>query len=182
MRPSSSKAPLLGSVHTTPGVAGPRTPAERWVLRAWVCFGSGTEFSSEDEEKVYGTLPWECLLLFEAPASVAALILGKDYFISSCFFLSLLFFISLSCFPSSPILCGSLRRSSPCPGSFTPLISYFPLSEYSHSSTPTLFPLLPLLHPTLLFSFSISLILPFQHMTDCVINVHHKPLFLLATH
>lgn len=91
MRPSSSKALLLGSVHATPGVAGPRTPAEWWVLRAWVCFGSGTEFSSEDEEKVYGTLPWECLLLFEAPASVAALILGKDYFISSCFFLSLLF-------------------------------------------------------------------------------------------
>lgn len=59
-------------------------------------FGSGTEFSSEDEEKVYGTLPRECLLLFEAPASVAALILGKDYFISSCSFLSLLFFISLS--------------------------------------------------------------------------------------
>lgn len=140
VRPSSSKALLLGSMHATPGVAGPWTPAEWWVLRAWVCFGSGTEFSSEDEEKVYGTLPWECLLLFEAPALVAALILGKDYFISSCFFLSLLFFVSLSRFPSSQILCGSLRRSSPCPGSVTLLISYFPLSEYTHSSTPTLLP------------------------------------------
>lgn len=50
-RPSSSKARLLGSLHATPGVAGPRTPAEGWVLRAWACFGSGTEFSSEDEEK-----------------------------------------------------------------------------------------------------------------------------------
>lgn len=53
-------------------------------------FGSGTEFSSEDEEKVYGTLPRECLLLFEAPVLVAALISGKDYFISSRSFLSLL--------------------------------------------------------------------------------------------
>lgn len=128
--PSSSKAALLGSVHTTPGVAGPRTPAEWWVLRAWVCLDQGLKFSSEDEEKVYGTLPWECLLLFEAPVLVAALISGKDYFISSCSFLSLF----LSHFPSTRVLWGSLRRSSPCPCSFTPLISNFPLSEYTQPS------------------------------------------------
>lgn len=61
----------------------------------------------------------------------------------------------------------------------------FPTSPFQSTPIPPpplFFPLLPLLHPTLLFSFSISSILPFQHMTDCVINVHHKPLFLLATH
>lgn len=42
--PSSSKAVLLGSVHATPGVAGPRTPAEWWVLRAWACLDQGLNF------------------------------------------------------------------------------------------------------------------------------------------
>lgn len=185
VRPSSSKALLLGSMHATPGVAGPRTPAEWWVLRAWVCFGSGTEFSSEDEEKVYGTLPWECLLLFEAPALVAALILGKDYFISSCFFLSFFLF-------SSSSLSHAFHHLRFCADLLGDLLLALALSLYSFPTSPfqstpippppLFFPLLPLLHPTLLFSFSISSILPFQHMTDCVINVHHKPLFLLATH
>ena len=58
--------------------------------RAWACLDQGLNFSSEDEEKVYGTLPWERLLLFEAPVLVAALISGKDYFISVCSLLSLL--------------------------------------------------------------------------------------------
>ena len=44
MGPSSSKAALLGSVRATPGVAGPRTPAERWVLRAWACLDQGLNF------------------------------------------------------------------------------------------------------------------------------------------
>ncbi len=44
MSPSSSKAPLLGSVHATPGVARPRTPAEWWVLRAWACLDQGLNF------------------------------------------------------------------------------------------------------------------------------------------
>lgn len=150
-------------------------------------FGSGTEFSSEDEEKVYGTLPRECLSLFEAPASVVALILVKDYFISSCFFLSCSLLHYISRLPPSPIMCGSLRRLSPYPGSFTLLISYVLLSDCAHSflfffPPPPLPSMLPLLHRTILFSFYTSSILPFQHMTDCVINVHHKPLFLLATH
>lgn len=71
-------------------------------------FGSGTEFSSEDEETVYGTLPWECLLLFEAPVLVAALIFGKGLF----YLLLFLSFCSssLSCSPKTQIwskdLCG----------------------------------------------------------------------------
>lgn len=153
-------------------------------------FGSGTEFSSEDEEKVYGTLPRECLLPFEAPASVAALILGKDYFISSCSFLSRLFFISHSLAFHLLRFCAdllgdllalalSLHSFPTSPFQSTPIFFFF---SFFFTFTPTLFPLLPPLHPTLFLSFSISSILPFQHMTDCVINVHHKPLFLLATH
>lgn len=44
MSPSSSKTALLGSARTTPGVAGPRTPAEWWVLRAWACLDQGLNF------------------------------------------------------------------------------------------------------------------------------------------
>lgn len=188
MGPSSSKAPLLGSVRASPGVAGPQTPAEWWVLRAWACLDQGLNFSSEDEEKVYGTLPWECLLLFEAPVLVAALILWKDYFISSCSFLSLLLLLLLlrrSLTFHQLRFCALLLGDLLLALALSPLISHFSISEYTHSSfatTPTLFPLLPLLHPTLFFFFSIFSILPFQHMTDCVINEHHKPLFLLATH
>ncbi|KAK1890914.1 Nuclear receptor coactivator 3, partial [Dissostichus eleginoides] len=40
-----------------PGSRRPRTPAGRRVLRAWACLDQGLNFSSEDEEKVYGTLP-----------------------------------------------------------------------------------------------------------------------------
>lgn len=76
--------------------------------------------------------------------------------------------LSLHSFPTSPF------QSTP--------IFFFFFSFFFFTFTPTLFPLLPPLHPTLFLSFSISSILPFQHMTDCVINVHHKPLFLLATH
>lgn len=146
-------------------------------------FGSGTEFSSEDEEKVYGTLPRECLLLFEAPASVAALILGKDYFISSCFFFPVLFFITFSHLPHL-WFCTNLLGDRPLTLALS--VISFPMSRFhcAHCffSPPPLHSLLPLLHRTVLFSFYTSSILPFQHMTDCVINVHHKPLFLLATH
>lgn len=44
---NSSKTPFsLGSLRlATPGAAGSGTPAAGWVLRARLCFGSGTEFS-----------------------------------------------------------------------------------------------------------------------------------------
>lgn len=154
-----------------------------WTLGV---FGSGTEFSSEEEKKVYGTLPRECLLLFEVPASVAALILVKDYFISSCFF-SFLFSSSSPFLTSRHVwLCVDLLGD--CPLTLALSLFSFPMSCFQCARSFLCFPppplpsLLPLLHRTILFSFYASSILPFQHMTDCVINVHHKPLFLLATH
>lgn len=185
MSPSSSKAALLGSVRATPGVAGPSDTCRVVGAESLGVFGSGTEFSSEDEEKVYGTLPWECLLLFEAPVLVAALILGKDYFISSCFFLSLLL-------PPSSSLSLAFRQLRFCADLLGDLLlalalslHSFPISPFQSTPIPLFTPtptLFPLLHPTLFFFSPISSILPFQHMTDCVINEHHKPLFLLATH
>lgn len=44
MCPSGSKAHLLGRAHATPGVAGPWTPAEWWVLRALACLDQGLNF------------------------------------------------------------------------------------------------------------------------------------------
>lgn len=133
MSPSSSKAALLGSVHATPGVAGPRTPAEWWVLRAWACLDQGLNFplkmrkrfmarSHESISDSLKLLSWWLLL-------------SRETIILSPRFLSVL----LSCFPSTPVLCGgSLRRSSPCPCSYTPLIPNFPLSVL-----PSLFPPAP---------------------------------------
>lgn len=77
-----------------------------------------------------------------------------------------------------------------CPLTLALSLFSFPMScfqivliPFSFFSPPPPLPsLFPLLHRTILFSFYTSSILPFQHMTDCVINVHHKPLFLLATH
>lgn len=182
--PSSSKAALLGSVHATPGVTGPRTPAARWVLRelgrVWI---RDWIFSSEDGEKVYGMLPWECLLLFEAPVLVAALISGKGLFY-------LLLFLS---FPSSLTrLFHQLRFWADLLGDLLLALALslhsFPISPFQSTPSPLSHshphsPLCFLCCTPLSFSFPpISSILPFQHMTDCVINEHHKPLFLLATH
>lgn len=193
MGPSSSKAALLGSVRATPGVAGPRTPAERWVLRARACLDQGLNFplkmrkrfmarSHESVSCSLKLLSWWLLLSWER------IILSPP--VPFFLFLSLISpslsrSLSVSLSINSGFSCRSLRRSSPCPCTFTPLISYFPLSDAPiplFTPTPTPVPLLPLLHPTLFLFFSISSILPFQHMTDCVINEHHKPLFLLATH
>lgn len=187
MGPSSSKAALLGSVRATPGVAGPRTPAERWVLRAWACLDQGLNFplkmrkrfmarSHESVSCSLKLLSWWLLLSWER------IILSPPvpFFLFFFFvFISLPLSLNSGFVRISPQIFLLLR---PC--SFTPLISYFPLSEYAHSSFHRHPPLsLPLCcTPLSFFFFSISSILPFQHMTDCVINEHHKPLFLLATH
>lgn len=120
----------------------------------------GLNFPLKMRKKVYGTLPWECLLLFEA----AALILGKDYFISPCFFLSFFPFVFLLLLfrhcrfrvdlfrdrvphplflsPSHFILCF-LFRAHPLP-----LPAPYPLLPKQHPRTPFLF--LYLLYSSLL--------------------------------
>lgn len=44
MCPSVSKVLLLRSVQDAPGVAGPQTPADWRLLRAWVCLDQGLNF------------------------------------------------------------------------------------------------------------------------------------------
>lgn len=180
---------LLGSVHATPGVAGPRTPAERWVLRAWACLDQGLNFPLKMRKRFMARSHESVSCSLKLLSWWLLLSLGKDYFISSCSFLSLLLLLlRLHLSPAFPQLrfCADLSADLP------PLLLALshrsfpisPFSEYAHSSFhPHPHSLFPLLHPTLFFFFfSISSILPFQHMTDCVINEHHKPLFLLATH
>lgn len=184
MSPSSSKAMQLGSVHTSPGVAGLRTPAEWWVLRAWACLDQGLIFPLKMRKGLWhapmrvSTALWSSCL-----GGCSYLRKGLFYLLPPLSFLSSS--SSSSSLTSTQVSCRSLRRSSACPCSLPPLISNFPFLEYNHpifTTSPTLLSLLPLLHPTLFFFFSVCSILSFQHMTDCVINEHHKPLFLLATH
>jgi hypothetical protein len=85
------------------------------------------------------------------------------------------------CLPQSPIFLSLFLHSSLIPNFlFHKLVhpAYFltssPLSLCLHP-----LPLLPLRPTPFLF---LSTFLPFQHMTGRVINEHHKPLFLLATH
>lgn len=102
----------------------------------------GLNFPLKMRKKVYGTLPWECLLLFEAPASVAALILGKDYFISLFLSLSSLLRLSLSLsITSGFVWISSEILSLPLPPS---LCSFHtaPFLGYTHSSAPALCPFL----------------------------------------
>lgn len=105
----------------------------------------------------------------------------------------LLLFLSFPFSSSSPFLTSHHLRLcvdllGDCPLTVGLSLLLFPMSCFQSASIPFLFPppplpsLLPLLHRTIFFSLYTSSILPFQHMTDCVINVHHKPLFLLATH
>lgn len=183
MSPSSSKAALLGSMHTTPGVTRPRTPAEWWVLRAWRVWIRDWIFLWR-----WGKGLWHAPMRV-SPALWSSCRGGCSYLGKGLFYLLLFLSFSLSSsssllsrFTSTQVLCGSLRRSSPCPCSFTPLVSNFPLTPRSlFTATPTLFRYL-CCSPLFFSFFPISSILPFQHMTDCVINEHHKPLFLLATH
>lgn len=192
MSPGSSKAELLGSVHATPGVAGPRPPAEWWVLRAWACLDQGLNFPLKMRKRFMARSHESVSCSLKLLSWWLLLSLGKDYFISSCSFLLLFLFLLLRRLSFFLLflafyqlrfyanLLGDLFRALALS-----LISNFPLKStpsLPSSTTPTLFLLLPLLHPTLSFFFPISSILPFQHMTDCVINEHHKPLFLLATH
>lgn len=132
MSPSSSKAPLLGSVHATPGVAGPRTPAERWVLRAWACLDQGLNFplkmrkrfmarSHESVSCSLKLLSWWLLLSWER------IILSPPvpFFLFFFFFLSLAFRQLRFCADLLGDLLLALALS---------LHSFPPLSECTHSS------------------------------------------------
>lgn len=140
--PRSSKAELLGSVHATPGVAGPRMPAEWWVLRAWACLDQGLNFPLKMRKRFMARSHESVSCSLKLLSWWLLLSLGTDYFISSCSFLSLLHL--LLAFHQVRFCMDLLGRSSPCPCSFTPFIYNFPLSEntqpsFHHHFPPTLF-------------------------------------------
>lgn len=155
--PSSSKAALLGSVHATPGVAGPRTPAGWWVLRAWACLDQGLNFplkmrkrfmacSHESVSCSLKLLSWWLLLSWER------IILSPpvSFFLFSFFFSSLAFHQLRFCAD----LLGDLLALALLLHSFP--IS--PLSEYTHPSfsQPPLSSLCFLCCTPLSFSFPLS--------------------------
>lgn len=158
MSPRSSKAELLGSVRATPGVAGPWTPAEWWVLRAWACLDQGLNFPLKMRKRFMARSHESVSCSLKFLSWWLLLSLGTDYFISSCSFLFLLLHLLLAFHQDRFCmdLLGDLLRTlalslhsfifSPFQG--TP-------SLLSTTTTPTLFLLLPLLHPTL-FLFSPS--------------------------
>lgn len=88
--PSSSKAALLGSVRTTPGVDGRWAPAECWVLRAWACLDQGLNFPLKMRKRFMALSLESVSCSLKLLSWWLLLSLGRDYFISSCSFLSLL--------------------------------------------------------------------------------------------
>lgn len=167
--PRSSKPALLGSVPPSslpPGVAGPQSPAGRWVLRAWACWDQGlniplkmrkrfTARSHESVSRSLKLLSWWLLLSW-----------GRDYFISSCSCLSLPLFLLLL-FPSltfsdllGDLLALALLRQSfpiqPFQSTPNPLFTTTPQSPLSASSAAPRsvfflllrFPISPLFYPS----------------------------------
>lgn len=184
MSPRSSKAELLGSVHATPGVAGPWTPAEWWVLRAWACLDQGLNFPLKMRKRFMARSHESVSCSLKLLSWWLLLSLGTDYFISSCSFLFLLLHLLLAFHQDrfcTDLLGDLLRTLALSLHSF--IISPFQgtPSLLSTTTTPTL-AFASSVAPDSLSLFPVSSILAFQHMTDCVINEHHKPLFLLATH
>lgn len=158
MSPRSSKAELLGSVHATPGVAGPWTPAEWWVLRAWACLDQGLNFPLKMRKRFMARSHESVSCSLKLLSWWLLLSLGTDYFISSCSFLFLLLHLLLAFHKDRfcmDLLGDLLRALALSLHSF--IISPFQgtPSLLSTTTTPTLFLLLPLFHPTL-FLFSPS--------------------------
>lgn len=183
MCPSVSKVLLLRSAQDAPGVAGPQTPADWRLLRAWVCLDQGLNFLLKMRKRF--------MACSHESASCSLKLLPRWLLLS---WEKIILSPPVSFFPfssSSPFLtshhlrfCADLFGDRPLTLALS--LCSFPMFCFQSVpipfSPPPLPSLFPLLNRTILFSFYTSSILPFQHMTDCVINVHHKPLFLLATH
>lgn len=176
---TSSKGELLGSVHGTPGVAGCWTPAGWWVLRAGACLDQGLNFPLKMRKRFMARSHESVSCSLKLLSWWLLLSLGRDYFISSCFFLFVpLPFLALQKLKSGPKTSVEII-SLPFP--FLSTLFQFLLYRLA-TATPSLLLVSQLHHTLFFFPPYISCILPFQYMTDCVINEYHKPLFLLATH
>lgn len=152
VNPTSSKAELLGSIHTTPGFTGCWTPAGWWVLRAGACLDQGLNFPLKMRKRFMASSLESVSCSLKLLFWWLLLSLGKDYFISSCFFLFVVLpFLALQKLWSGPETCVEIMIL-PLPF----LSTHFQFFFYCLAiATPSLL-LLSRLYPTFFFFPPIS--------------------------